>query len=256
MNRLECAEVCDILPAYEDDELPAAERAAVAQHLQGCGGCRAVQAELQALRRRIRVAGTFVPEPALVERVCGAIGLARRGRTRAIWTGFAQPFASHAAIGVLAAVLAWWGATRHDAATDAARQVVAAHVSSLLADTAVQVASADTHTVRPWFAGRLPYAPAVVDLTPQGYPLLGGRVDFVLDRPVAALVYERRKHRINLFVLPREQVAVDVGGMTRERHGYNVVGWHAGAFAYFAASDLNAVELLELAALLKDVSAR
>ena len=128
----------------------------------------------------------------------------------------------------------------------AAREIASAHVRSLLGEQLVQIATSDSHTVRPWFAGKVPFSPAVIDLADRGFPLLGGRVDFVLDQPAAALVYERRKHRINVFVVPQDRLPVSVPFHT-VYNGYNVLAWRDRGFAYFSVSELNPAELQEFA---------
>jgi len=108
----------------------------------------------------------------------------------------------------------------------------------------VQVASSDTHTVRPWFAGKVDFSPDVQDLAATGFPLAGGRVDYVGGSKVAALVYSRNKHIINVFVSPVGQF--DAGGLLEaSRNGYAIIDWQVGDLRYRAVSDLNATELRE-----------
>ena len=249
MSPMDCSEARDLLQALEDDEVQPAERAAILLHLHGCPACSAALVDLRSLRGRIQAAGTFAMPAGLDSRMRAAIGLESRRRSGRGWQWYAAAAASHGAVALLGALLAYWAAIGVDARRTAARDVVAAHVRSLLDDRLVQVASADTHTVKPWFAGRVPFSPEVVDLTPRGFPLIGGRVDFVLQRPAAALVYERRKHRINVFVLPQD-LASTGGAFETALSGYNVLAWSSGGFAYFAAADLNPGELAELAAAL------
>ncbi len=244
MKRMDCGEARELLNALDDGELPEGERAAVLEHVAHCVGCSSALGELQALRRRVRAAGTFSLPAGVEASVRGAVGLESRRYAGRRWLPYlAAP--SHVAVALLAALIGYWVAARADARDMAAREVVAAHVRSLMDERLIQVASSDSHTVRPWFAGKVPFSPEVVDLAPQGFPLIGGRVDYVLDHRAAVLVYERHKHRINVFILPADQVATDA--FQAARSGYNVLAWRKAGFAYFAASDLNAGEMQELA---------
>lgn len=143
------------------------------------------------------------------------------------------------ALGVLATSAAVW--TRPAPADPLAQEIVASHVRALLSQHAIDVASSDQHTVKPWFNGRLDYAPPVLDLAPQGFPLVGGRVDYVGHRSVAVLVYRYRKHPIDLYVFP------DAGGAAapaaRSADGYSVARWHRAGMAYWAITDADASHL-------------
>src|SRR5262249_39585504 len=139
--------------------------------------------------------------------------------------------------------------SRVDQAALLERDVFAAHVRSLLQDSPTQVASSDSHTVKPWFAGRLEYAPAVKDLAAEGFPLAGARLDYVGERRVAALAYRRRLHVISVFVWPSNDAADSAPHAVAYR-GYNLLTWSRGGTAYWAISDLNMNELRQLQALL------
>jgi anti-sigma factor RsiW len=130
-----------------------------------------------------------------------------------------------------------------------ADEVVASHVRSLMPGHLSDVLSSDQHTVKPWFDGKLDYSPPVHDFTGRGYPLLGGRLDYLNGRPVAALVYGRRKHFINVFVWPAD--GSRAGGAPPMRRGYHVLHWTTPDLTYWVASDVGLAELTEFGAMLR-----
>ena len=123
-----------------------------------------------------------------------------------------------------------------------ATQLIASHVRSLMASHLTDVASSDQHTVKPWLDAKLDFAPPVVDLASEGFPLVGGRLDYLDNRAVAALVYQRRKHFINLFVWPGETGAAR-STMAMSHEGYQLLHWIDSDFNYWAVSDVNANDL-------------
>lgn len=130
-------------------------------------------------------------------------------------------------------------------------QVIDGHVRSLLLARLADVASSDQHTVKPWFSGKLDFSPPVQDLSAQGFPLVGGRLDYIDERPVAALVYQHRLHTINVFVWPvsaKPQAMLD----TTSRRGINVTAWKANGMQFWAVSDLNAKDLQRFGQLLRE----
>lgn len=249
MTRMDCSEVRDLLHAHDDGELASADLTAVDLHVKGCPECAAAQAEWRSLRTRLRQAGTFAAPPGLRGRVEQAVG--SESRLAARWSRRASMglAASYLLIATLAAGAGYQFAKRSDWRATAARETVTAHVRSLLADQVMQVTSADSHIVKPWFSGRVPFAPDVVNLAEQGFPLLGGRTDYIFGQTAAVLVYGRRQHRINVFLLPADRLTGSVG-QSASLDGYHVVGWRNGPFAMLAVSDLNDPELQMLANLL------
>ena len=132
------------------------------------------------------------------------------------------------------------------------REVVAANGRcSLQVDHLTDVASTDTHTLKPWLSDKLAFAPPVIDLTPHGFQLLGARLDYLNDRAVAAVVYRRRQHRINLWIAPTGPARQRRLRRWRAHHGYHVLHWAHAGMAYWAVSDLNQEELSLLKQLLQ-----
>jgi len=190
------------------------------------------------LERRIRhMAAQQARGPGLLERI------------RANWMQWVPVGASFACGALLAVtVVTWHGAGGAD--DEMERQVVASHVRSLMADHLTDVASTDQHTVKPWFTGKLDYAPPVVDLAQEGFPLVGGRLDYIGDRAVAALVYRRRGHTINLFVLPASDAARS-SKSPAALHGFQVAEWEQSGMRFWAVSDVSPGEVSKFVALLK-----
>jgi anti-sigma factor RsiW len=131
------------------------------------------------------------------------------------------------------------------------QDIVASHVRSLQMDHIADVASSDQHTVKPWFHGKLDYAPPVEDFAAEGFPLIGGRLDYVNRRSVAALVYRHAQHPINLFILPsRDAAGAPVAAATSDS-GYNIRHWTKDGMSFWAISDLNTGDLANFEALLR-----
>jgi anti-sigma factor RsiW len=223
------------LDAYVDRELDGACSAALRDHLSGCAACRARVAERQALSDVIRSAPYYPAPESLRALVLGAGGRSTSARRLFTWAAAAMLIVSIG--GSIALVRS--SAARGSAVVD---EVVNAHVRSLLADHLFDVESTDQHTVKPWFLGKLDFAPPVVDLASSGFPLAGGRLEYFAGRQVAALVYQRQKHTINLFVSPDRDdalAAIDA----RSIRGFHVHHWTHGGMSFWAVSDLNDVEL-------------
>jgi anti-sigma factor RsiW len=153
------------------------------------------------------------------------------------------------AAGIAVAFLAGWMANRSirlgldESGTGDAlvAELVDNHVRSLIGDHLTDVQSTDQHTVKPWFAGKIDFAPRVVDLTEKGFPLLGGRVDYIHGHTTAALIYGRRRHTVNVFILPAG--ASDMDAQSRAYNGYSLLHWVGDGLSYWAVSDAAASEL-------------
>ena len=204
---------------------------------------------LRALRDAVRRSAARYRAPAglhaTVERIVREHGPARRRRS---WS---LPFALAGACAAAVLSSALTLLALRPAADDAlSTQVVSAHLRTLMSPNPVQVASSDQHTVKPWFAGRLTYTLPVADLKDQGFALLGGGIEVFEGKPVGALLYQHRKHRIDVYVLPAEQYARFASLDGTQRNGFNLVAYTESGFGYLAVSDLNAEELRRLPVLL------
>jgi anti-sigma factor RsiW len=237
-----------------DGELDAANALAIETHLRSCGDCRAELDRLQALRETLAAAPLRdrAPDPlrgrieAMLETETGVSARPPLAASRPS-SGLAAHvlsgrWASGAVAGALAASLALVVGLPQLTQTDTEDQLVQSHVRSLLVGHVVDVETSNRHVVKPWFNGKVDFAPSVPELADEGFPLVGGRLDYVDDHEVAAIVYRRRLHTINLFVRPAKTLSSPIGFASR-REGYNIVHWSAGGLDYWAISDLDSREL-------------
>jgi anti-sigma factor RsiW len=223
------------LDAYLDRELDAETTRAVREHLSGCANCRDRVAERDALSRIIQSAPYYHAPDRLRTGVS-----ARAGRVAASRRLLAFAAAAVLLFAVGAGVaFSWRLAGQNNAIVE---EVVDGHVRSLMANHLFDVQSTDQHTVKPWFLGQLDFSPPVTDLAASGFPLVGGRLDYLAGRPVAALVYQRRKHTINVFVSPESDNAV-ASADVRSVRGFHVYHWTQSGMSFWAVSDLNETEL-------------
>ena len=264
-------------PGYEsqvdlllDGELTPADARELEAHITGCPECTRLRDERLALRSAISAGvPTFQAPDALRDRVRAALAAAsaetastkrnaeragaetrapsrnRRVSLGALW----RPMALAASL-VIVAVGSWNLALRQANRDRLADDVLASHVRSLMPGHLTDVPSSDQHTVKPWFNGKLDYSPPVQDLAAKGYPLLGGRLDYVNGRSVAVLTYGRRQHLINVFLWPTTQ-RQSAGPNARDRQGYHLRHWTTPDYTYWVASDLNVAELQDFVRLLQ-----
>jgi mycothiol system anti-sigma-R factor len=240
-----------VLHGYMDGELDAARAADFERHLISCPDCVAVLEANESVRSSIQRAGLYERAPrALRQKIQAQIGAATGTsivpiRTPAPWRWFAL------AATLLFAVLLGWRLlplVRGNDEITLASAVVDAHLRSLQPGHLEDVVSTDQHTVKPWFDGKLDFAPPVQDFVNQGFPLQGGRLDVVRGRTVAVLVYSRRKHLINVFVWPTTEA--DSEPVSGTQLGYHWIDWRKGGMEMCAVSDLNRDDLGELQRLL------
>ena len=237
------------LGAWLDGELPATEAGDVARHVASCTDCAEEVAELRGLSSALSGLGREHAAPAFSGRVEQALrGEMAREPSRPAWRASAGQLAASVLIaGFVSASLAGWLTLQYTRTDRWIQDLASAHLRSLVQDRPYQVASADTHTVRPWFAGKVELAPDVRNFPAEGFTLLGGRIDIVERRRVPVLVYQRRQHLINVFAWPER----DAPAATAFRQdGYSFRSLRHGGLVYWAVSDLEPAELERLTALL------
>ncbi len=227
-----------LVQAEFDGELDAAEAARAMHHRANCAICRAAYADFETTRARLRADAPYHRAPENLRRaIVAGLGTAapRRSRAPAWWRdGVSFGLGAALAAGIALLIIA-------PAQKDLVDAVVAGHVRALQQPGHLEdVVSTDEHTVKPWFDGKLDFAPPVKDLAAENFPLLGGRLDYLDDRPVAALIYRHDKHIIDLFVWPERGSLAPV---TATRNGYNAIHWREGGMNFWAVSDLEAGEL-------------
>jgi len=252
---MNCERTRTLLGAHLDGELDPVNDHDLQAHLRDCPRCLHGASGLENLRRVVRSASPYHRAPAALEsRVRGALHAQTpptpqagsrtrlapaRGQRLWQWPAFVATAAA-----VIAAVWIGSAVTARRAASEfLAEEVVSAHVRSLQGSHLTDVQSSDQHTVKPWFDGKVDFAPPVHDLATVGFPLLGGRLDYVAGHPAAALAFQRNKHFINVFIWPSAAGIAPVPSLPARR-GYNLVWWQQGDFTICAVSDLNRAELI------------
>ena len=262
---MNCEEAIELMDGYLDGELDPMTSQKIEQHLRECRKCEQSYEAHTALAHAISRGAPYHKAPAeLRQRVQSslrdAVGVrasrsaarenhasltSRWAKRRPVLPEISWNWLALAAAIILAAIIASSFLPRLRPPTSdqfLATQLIASHVRSLMADHLTDVASSDQHTVKPWLDTKLDFAPPVVDLSSEGFPLIGGRLDYLDNRPVAALVYGRRKHFINLFVWPAASNE-SKAPKTITRQGYQLLHWADSDFNYWAVSDVNVNDL-------------
>ena len=262
---MNCEEATNLMDGYLDGELDPMTSQRIEEHLRDCHKCEQAYEAHTALAHAISRGAPYYKAPAeLRQRIQSslrdAVGVSasrsaprenhplltsRRAERRLFLPEIPWNWLALAAAIILAAIIASSFLPRLRPPTSdqfLATQLIASHVRSLMADHLTDVASSDQHTVKPWLDTKLDFAPPVVDLSSEGFPLIGGRLDYLDNRPVAALVYQRRKHFINLFVWPGETGAARPT-MAMSHEGYQLLHWADPDFNYWAVSDVSVGDL-------------
>jgi len=247
-----CEQALPLLSAYFDRELDVAKSLEVEGHAQGCNRCAATLQQHDALRTSLSGAAlVFAPPGGLERRVRTAVR--REARPSGLfalqpWRWAAVPLAA-----TLAAAFAWSVAVNRGATSGddlLLAELVSGHVRSLMADHLVDVATSDQHTVKPWFNGKVDFAPPVADFKASGFPLVGGRVDYIAGRPAAVLVFKRSQHTVNVFIWPARKEEPALRNATV--HGYHLLRWSGSGLRFWAVSDVSNTDMESLALLFQE----
>ena len=248
---------CNLAPttvhAYFDGELDAVRAEEFERHLETCASCQGELKGIQSLHKQLQESDLFEPaSPQLFNRIRTQISpqaAANQSNLSSARRRFLIPAFSALAATAAALVIMFLLFDSHSQSTRITAELLDAHVRSLQPGHLTDVLSTDQHTVKPWFDGKLNFIPPVTDFSQQGFPLVGGRLDIIDGHDVAALVYARRKHLINMFAWPyRGRLASSGSG---SRQGYNWLRWHSGDMEFYLVSDASAADLDELEKLIR-----
>jgi anti-sigma factor RsiW len=243
-----CQDIQPLIHAYLDGELDLVRSLEMEKHLQSCHACMQVLANCRTLQGALRSDALYFKAPSFLESNI-RMSLWKTQPRRLRLGNWAKLVTFAASIAVLLAVGLMVARDRLSAKDFLVREIVASHVRSLMATHLTDVASSDQHTVKPWFRGQLDFSPPIKDLSKEDFTLVGGRLDYVGDHSVAALVYQRRKHFINLFIWPSDSAASPAA---LSQQGYQLIHWSDGGLTYWAVSDLNEKELEEFVQLVRN----
>lgn len=244
MNKLDCPQCQTLIHGYLDQELDPPTVAEVTGHLADCAKCARLHDQVRLLKVSVKRHAPYYPAPASLTDGVRAAAAPRTGAVER-WRNWLAPVFSAAAL-ALAMVLYVATPGSEQPLMD---EAVSSHVRSLMGEHLNDVVSSDRHTVKPWFTGKLDFSPPVLDYSAQGFPLLGGRLDYLQHQTTAALSYGRAKHIINVFILPTPEA--DKPQQSQAIRGFNVVSWQANHLRFVLVSDVEKSELEALGQLLK-----
>jgi anti-sigma factor RsiW len=267
---MDCTQTQSLVQGYVDTELDLASVMAVDQHLQSCMACKKIYDQYSALRSAVRQHTSYYTAPvALGGRIRAKMGRpatharARTDKHRPQWFQLGQWLQLGTAVAATVvkdrsrwlqlgtavaatAAVTWMAGLQLNSPSQdevISEQVIAGYARSVLTSHITDVATSDRHTVKPWLSGKLDFSPPVTDLTTAGFPLVGGRLDYLDNRPVAALVYRHRQHLINLFVWPYSKSDKPAAMQTLSKHGYHLLHWADAGMTYWAISDVDPADL-------------
>ncbi|HEV3333571.1 MAG TPA: anti-sigma factor [Bryobacteraceae bacterium] len=242
---MNCVLSRELMGAYLDEELEPGLRTEIQGHLAECRGCTEAYSRLLDQKADIRSSAPHYKAPAVLTESVRTV----LHREAALENAASKPNRNWRWMALAASILLLvsigWNLVlvrSRPADRDAlAESLLSSHVSSLIGTHLLDVPSSDQHTVKPWFNGKLDFSPDVKDLTGQGFPLIGGRIEYLSSRTVAVLVFRRRQHVINLFIWPATPAGSDPSQYSRK--GFNLVHWNMGGMTYWAISDITVTEL-------------
>ncbi len=241
-----CPEVRSHISAFIDGELDPIVAQEIERHIEECHAC------LAELNRMQWLAKSLGEKPIPYELPPGLQSRVRKAILREAGVGLHRftrsPRVLVLALSAFVIVAATWWVTARFYSTSReellTQEILQSHVRSLMPDHLIDVPSADQHTVKPWFDGKVDFSPTVPDLSAEGFVLVGGRLDYVDDRTVAVIVYNRRLHVINLFTWPNSSKGEKEFSLETDK-GYHLISWHREGMTYFAVSDVSSADLKE-----------
>jgi anti-sigma factor RsiW len=242
---LDCNQAQSLLSAYADGEIDARGSLEIEEHLKTCNRCARALDSVHQIKHVVSSAPVYRAPAQL-----------RRSIRAATKTPVRRPIsfvtAGAFATCVFVALTVGWMIGRRSVVEDPTAGILASHVRALMSEHLADVISTDQHTVKPWFNGKIDYSPPVNDLAPQGFPLTGGRLEYMDGKRVAVLVYARRKHVIDVYVVPSAKQITETSNAI---NGFNMRHWTKSGFEYWAVSDVNNRDLGEFCDLLEVANA-
>ena len=243
---MNCQEAKPLIGPYADGELEAAAILEVEKHINDCPACALECRNVQGLKKALKQDALYFTAPTELRRQIKAELPLPKSEVprRPFWNWNWLTTATSTAFAVCLALLLLMSSTRPSSEQQLEQEITSSHIRSLMGSHVVDVASTDQHTVKPWFNGKVDFSPPAKDLAAEGFPLSGGRLDYLGGRTVAALVFQRNKHIINLFVWPEKEPDSKPQPL-KPRQGYHLIHWSNAGMVFWAVSDLNETELME-----------